>query len=38
MVINRIDIFKLWLFLSLPIIDNSPIFSTENTSSYEKHK
>ena len=38
MVINRIDIFKFWLFLSLPIIDNSPNFITENTSSNEKHK
>ena len=26
MVINRIDIFKFWLFLYLQIIDNSPNF------------
>ena len=38
MVINRIDIFKFWLLLSLPIIDNSPSFLTRNTSSNEKHK
>ena len=38
MVINRIDIFKFWLFLSLPIIDNSPNFITGNTPSNEKHK
>ena len=38
MVINRIYTFKFWLFLSLPIIDNSPNFITENTSSNEKHK
>ena len=38
MVINRIDIFKFWLFLSLPIIDNSPNFISGNTSNNEKHK
>ena len=38
MVINSIDIFKFWLFLSLLIIDNSPNFITGNTSSNEKHK
>ena len=38
MFINHIDIFKFWLFLSLPIIDNSQNFITGNTSSNEKHK
>ena len=38
MVINRIDIFKFWLFLSLPIIDDSPNVITENTPSKEKQK
>ena len=38
MVINRIDIFKFWLFLSLSIIDNSLNLITGNTSSNEKHK
>ena len=38
MVINRIDIFKFWLCLSLPIIDKSPNFIIGNTSSNEKHK
>ena len=38
MVINRIDKSKFCLFLSLPIIDNSPNFISGNTSSNEKHK
>ena len=37
MIINRIDLSKFWLFLYLPIIDNSPNFITGNTSSNEKH-
>ena len=37
MVINRIDIFKFWLFLSLAIIDNSPYFINGNISGHEKH-
>ena len=38
MILNRIDIFKFWLILYLPIIDNSPYFITGNSSSNEKHK
>ena len=38
MVIYHIDIFKFWLYLSYPAIDNSPNFITGNTSSNEKHK
>ena len=38
MVINRIDIFTFCLFLTLPIIDNSPNFIAGNTSSNVKHK
>ena len=36
MVIYHIDIFKFWLFLYWPAIDNLPNFPTGNTSSNEK--
>ena len=38
MVIYHIDIFKFCLFLSYPIIDNSPNIITGNTSSNEQQK
>ena len=38
MAMYHIDIFKFWLFLSQPTIDNSPNFITGNTLRNEKHK